>query len=129
MNEQMTPGVLIMSISGLLALFILATIVLPRLQRRENRDHHIGRIIEQGYRAHGYILDVIPTERYHSGQPELSLRMRIESRTRLPIETTAIVTVYSMYRSRFQEGMRVPVRVLETRNGIEVAVKGSVDYP
>ncbi len=120
---------LILSCIGLLVLFVVAMVVLPRLQRRENREHELERVVQEGYAANGYILDVIPTGQYHSGQPELRLRLRIESRTRLPVETTATVTVYSIHRSRFQEGIRVPVRVLETRKGLRVAVKGSVHYP
>ncbi len=120
---------LILSCIGLLVLFLFAIVVLPRIQQRENREYDMERTVEEGYAAQGYILDVIPTGNYHSGQPELQLRLRIESRTRLPVETTATVIVYSIHRSRFQEGMRVPVRVLETRKGLRVAVKGSIHYP
>ncbi|WP_322907823.1 hypothetical protein [Paenibacillus campi] len=123
------PLALLMSCGGLFVLFVLAIVVLPKLQRRENRDYQVERILDEGYAAQGLILDVIPSGRYHSGQPELQLRLRIESRTRLPVEAIATVTVYSMNRGRFQEGIRVPVRVLETRTGLRIAVKGTVDYP
>ncbi|WP_411345058.1 hypothetical protein ACE3MZ_02925 [Paenibacillus sp. WLX1005] len=122
----MTPLILVLCCAGLLVLFALAIIVLPALQRRGNLTE---RIVQEGYAARGLILDLTPTGNYRSGQPELAIHMRIEKPTQLPFEATAVVTVYSIHRSRFQEGIHVPVRVLEDRKGRHVVVKGTVEYP
>lgn len=122
----MTPLILVICCAGLLVLFALAIVVLPALQRRGSLTE---RIIQEGYAARGLILDVTPTGTYRSGQPEVALRLRIEKPTQLPFEATAIVTVYSIHRSRFQEGIYVSVRVLEDRKGRHIAVKGTAEYP
>ncbi|WP_458120171.1 hypothetical protein [Paenibacillus sp. Z6-24] len=122
----MDPHTLIISCVLLLIVFVLAVVVLPALQKRENV---IERIIQDGYTARGRILNIEPTGNYKMGQPELRLDLRIEKPTQLPFEAAVTVTVYTIYRSRFQEGSAVNVKVLENRKGRHIAVKGTMEYP
>lgn len=122
----MDPMTLVISCILLLIVFILAGIVLPALQKRQNP---VERIIQEGYTARGRILNVEPTGKYEMGQPELRLDLRIEKPTQLPFDTAVIVTVYTINRPRFQEGSMVNVKVLENRKGRHIAVKGTMDYP